>query len=83
MECGASRALCLPYVEVADIERATRRAESLGATVLLSPREGPAAWRSVVAGEDAAEVALWQPKGPPRARQAAAVSGSRTGGASV
>jgi predicted enzyme related to lactoylglutathione lyase len=83
VECGTSRALWLPYIEVADIEQATRRAEGLGASVLLTPREGPAGWRSVVVAEDAAEVALWQPKGAPRARQAAAVSGSRTGGASV
>jgi predicted enzyme related to lactoylglutathione lyase len=52
----------LPYVEVADIDQATRRGGALGAAVMLEPREGPAGWRSVLAVPDGAEVALWQPK---------------------
>jgi predicted enzyme related to lactoylglutathione lyase len=62
VECGTGHPVWLPYVQVADIVYATDRARSLGATVLLEPREGPAGWRSVVAAPASAEVALWQPK---------------------
>ena len=62
VECGVRPSAWLPYVEVADIERATARAWELGAAVLLEPREGPAGWRSVVAEPAGGQVALWQPK---------------------
>jgi predicted enzyme related to lactoylglutathione lyase len=62
VECGARRALWLPYVEIPHIERATERARELGAKVLLEPSEGPAGWRSVVAVPEGAEIALWQAK---------------------
>jgi predicted enzyme related to lactoylglutathione lyase len=62
VECPARRPVWLPYVEVADIEAATRRARVLGASVVLEPREGPAGWRSVVAASTAGEIAFWQPK---------------------
>ena len=62
VECAARRPLWLPYVEVADVQRATDRARALGATVTLAPREGPAGWRSVVAAPAAGEVAFWQPQ---------------------
>jgi predicted enzyme related to lactoylglutathione lyase len=62
VECAARRPLWLPYVEVANVERATECARALGATVTLAPREGPAGWRSVVAAPAAGEVAFWQPK---------------------
>jgi uncharacterized protein len=62
VECAARRPLWLPYVEVADVQRATDRARALGATVTLEPREGPAGWRSVVAAPAAGEVAFWQPQ---------------------
>jgi predicted enzyme related to lactoylglutathione lyase len=62
VEHDAERAMWLPYVEVGDIACATRRAEALGASVILDPREGPAGWRSVVSAPAGAEVALWQPK---------------------
>lgn len=62
VECAARRPLWLPYVEVADVEAATRRARELGASVVLEPREGPAGWRSVVAASPAGEIAFWQPK---------------------
>jgi predicted enzyme related to lactoylglutathione lyase len=62
VERDAERALWLPYVEVPDVRVAADRARELGASVLLEPREGPAGWRSVVAGPAAAEIALWQPK---------------------
>jgi hypothetical protein len=62
VECPTKRPLWLPYVEVDDIVEMTDRARRLGATVMLSPREGPAGWRSVVAAPAAGEIALWQPK---------------------
>ncbi len=62
VECEASTPTWLPYVEVAAIETATERARSLGASVLLAPREGPIGWRSVVATRAAGEIAFWQPK---------------------
>jgi predicted enzyme related to lactoylglutathione lyase len=62
VECETERPLWLPYVEVGDVNRATDRARSLGARVLLSPREGPAGWRSVVATPAGGEMAFWQPK---------------------
>jgi predicted enzyme related to lactoylglutathione lyase len=63
VECGTERALWLPYVEVDRIALATDRARTLGATVLLEPREGPAGWRSVIATDHGGEVGLWQRKG--------------------
>lgn len=62
VQCATGHALWLPYVEVDDIADSTDRAQMLGATVMLSPREGPAGWRSVVATSAAGEIALWQPK---------------------
>jgi predicted enzyme related to lactoylglutathione lyase len=63
VECGTTRALWLPYVEVSQIDTATALARQLGASVLLEPREGPAGWRSVIATPEAGEIALWQQKG--------------------
>jgi predicted enzyme related to lactoylglutathione lyase len=62
VECQTKRPLWLPYVEVSQIADATERARTLGASVLLEPREGPAGWRSVVAAPAGAEIAFWQPK---------------------
>jgi predicted enzyme related to lactoylglutathione lyase len=62
VERDTERSLWLPYVEVDDVVEATQRARTLGASVLLDAREGPAGWRSVVAAPAAAEIALWQPK---------------------
>jgi predicted enzyme related to lactoylglutathione lyase len=62
VQCPTERALWLPYVEVPQIDAITDRARDLGATVLLSPREGPAGWRSVVGTRAAGEIAFWQPK---------------------
>jgi predicted enzyme related to lactoylglutathione lyase len=55
--------LWLPYVQVCDIEETTARAQDLGASVQLEPREGPAGWRSILAVPAGAEIALWQSKG--------------------
>jgi predicted enzyme related to lactoylglutathione lyase len=62
VECGTRRAGWLPYVEVERIEATTERAQSLGASVLLSPREGPAGWRAVVSTPAGGEIAFWQQK---------------------
>jgi predicted enzyme related to lactoylglutathione lyase len=62
VEHDAERPFWLPYVEVENLEDATERARVLGASVLLSPREGPSGWRSILATPAGAEIALWQPK---------------------
>jgi predicted enzyme related to lactoylglutathione lyase len=62
VQCATERPLWLPYVEVDRIDLVTERARSLGASVLLGPREGPAGWRSIVSSPDGAQVALWQQK---------------------
>jgi uncharacterized protein len=62
VECRTHNPVWLPYVEVAEIDGATERARQLGADVLLEPRDGPARWRSVVAGRAGGEIAFWQPK---------------------
>jgi predicted enzyme related to lactoylglutathione lyase len=62
VECGTTRSLWLPYVEVAEIGAATDRARRLGASLLLEPREGPAGWRSVVSTPAGGEIAFWQSK---------------------
>jgi uncharacterized protein len=63
VECGTERALWLPYVEVRSAAAATAQAAALGASTVLSPREGPAGWRSVVRTPEGGEIAFWQPKG--------------------
>jgi predicted enzyme related to lactoylglutathione lyase len=62
VECPTRHAIWLPYVEVCDIEAATEQARGLGARTLLTPREGPAGWRSVVASPAGGEIAFWQQK---------------------
>ena len=62
VECDTRRPLWLPYVEVPEIVHATEHARSLGAAVLLEPREGPAGWRSVVRTAAGGELAFWQGK---------------------
>jgi predicted enzyme related to lactoylglutathione lyase len=63
---GASEPVWLPYVEVADIDDAVRRARVVGAEITLPATEGPAGWRGVVATADTAAIGLWQPKRRPR-----------------
>lgn len=62
VQCPTPHPLWLPYVNVERIGEVTDRARMLGARVLLSPREGPAGWRSVVAAPSTGEIALWQSK---------------------
>jgi predicted enzyme related to lactoylglutathione lyase len=81
VECpeAGEHPLWLPYVEVPDIGRATKRAEAAGGQVALAPREGPRGWRSVVSTPLGGEIAFWQrkndrrrasgPVGPPAGRR--------------
>jgi predicted enzyme related to lactoylglutathione lyase len=62
VECRTERALWLPYVEVRSIVAVTERAQALGASVTLAPREGPYGWRSVVTTAAGGEIGFWQPK---------------------
>lgn len=62
VECATGRPLWLPYVGVEDVQGSTEHARRLGASVLLSPREGPAGWRSVVSSPTGGELAFWQQK---------------------
>jgi predicted enzyme related to lactoylglutathione lyase len=62
VECEERQPGWLPYVEVDEIGAATECARSLGAAVVLGPREGPAGWRSVIAAPAGANLAFWQPK---------------------
>jgi predicted enzyme related to lactoylglutathione lyase len=62
VECGTERAVWLPYVEVGSVPTATEQAVTLGGSVMLSPREGPAGWRSVVTSPAGGEIAFWQMK---------------------
>jgi hypothetical protein len=62
VECPTSRPLWLPYVQVDDVSAVADRARTVGASVLLEPREGPAGWRTVVATPAGGEIAFWQAK---------------------
>lgn len=62
IECGAHPAQWLPYVVVDRVDETTSIARTLGASVLLEPREGPAGWRSVVTSPSSGAVALWELK---------------------
>lgn len=51
----------LPYIGVDDVEEVTRRAEELGARVILAPTEVPSKGRySIVLDPSGASVAFWQ-----------------------
>jgi uncharacterized protein len=62
VECSTGRPTWMPYVQVGSVQGATERARTLGAAVLLEPREGPAGWRSAIASPAGGEMAFWQPK---------------------
>ena len=62
VECATSRPVWVPYVRVRRIREVTERARSLGASVLLEPREAATGWRSVVSTVQGGEIAFWQPK---------------------
>ena len=63
VESSTAKPLWLPYVARSGTSAsATDRAVSLGASLLLAPREGPAGWRSVVSTPVGGEIAFWQQK---------------------
>lgn len=62
VECGLQPARWIPYAVVQHVGAATTRADRLGASVLLEPREGPWGWRSVVASPECGAIALWELK---------------------
>jgi predicted enzyme related to lactoylglutathione lyase len=62
VECGTSRAVWVPYLDVSRIDEATECARLFGASVLLEPREGAGGWRSVVRVPEGGEIAFWQSK---------------------
>ncbi|HXB57452.1 MAG TPA: VOC family protein [Vicinamibacteria bacterium] len=54
----------LAYVEVGDVEAATKKAKSLGATVMQDVTEVPGmGWFSVIVDPTGAALGLWKPKG--------------------
>lgn len=53
----------LAYVLVDDIEASTRKAKSLGATIMRDVMEvGDAGWLSIIADPTGAHLGLWKPK---------------------
>ncbi|WP_428263102.1 VOC family protein [Haliangium sp.] len=50
----------IPFAQVADVDAATQKAESLGATVIKAKTRGPAGEFSIVRDPGGAAVALWQ-----------------------
>ena len=58
--CGAQLPVWIPYVEVDDVDVATDRAVSLGATTVLAPRPGPHGRRAWCARPAAGDLAFWQ-----------------------
>ena len=51
-----------PYVQVDDLDAATKRAKKLGATVLQAPAEGPAGTYMPIQEPGGAVFALFQPR---------------------
>jgi predicted enzyme related to lactoylglutathione lyase len=53
----------LPYVGVDDIEAATKKAKSLGATIMKDVTEvGEFGWLSIIVDPTGAHLGLWKPK---------------------
>lgn len=50
----------LPYVQVEDVDAATKKAVKLGATILKPKSRGPAGDFSIVQDPGGAAIALWQ-----------------------
>jgi uncharacterized protein len=52
----------LPYVVVDDLDRATKQATSLGATVVRNASDGPAGTSVIIADPGGAQLALFKPR---------------------
>ena len=59
-EPDAPAARWLPYIQVEDVDEATRRALELGAAVVQPKTAGPAGFFTTIADPTGAHVALWQ-----------------------
>jgi uncharacterized protein len=57
---GGANAGWLPYVEVDDVDAATKKAVKLGAKLIKDKSRGPAGEFSVVQDPGGAAIALWQ-----------------------
>jgi hypothetical protein len=57
---GGDAAGWLPFVQVADVDAATKKAVKLGAALLKEKSRGPAGEYSVVLDPGGAAIALWQ-----------------------
>jgi hypothetical protein len=57
---GNATAGWVPYVQVDDVDAATKKATKLGATLLEPKRRGPAGDFSVIRDPGGAAIALWQ-----------------------
>ena len=58
---GTSDAGWVPYVQVADVDDATKKATQLGARVVREKTAGPAGVYTTIEDPSGAQVALWQP----------------------
>jgi predicted enzyme related to lactoylglutathione lyase len=56
----AATARWLPYIQVEDLDEATRRAQELGATIVQPRTAGPAGHFTTISDPTGAQVALWQ-----------------------
>ena len=59
-DADAPTARWLPYIQVEDLEEATRRALELGASVVRPRTAGPAGFFTTISDPTGAQVALWQ-----------------------
>jgi hypothetical protein len=62
-DAQASTARWLPYIQVEDLEEATRRALDLGASIVQPKTAGPAGFFTTISDPTGAHVALWQAPG--------------------
>jgi predicted enzyme related to lactoylglutathione lyase len=60
----ASTARWLPYIQVEDVDEATRRALELGASLVQPKTAGPAGFFTTISDPTGAHVALWQAPEP-------------------
>ena len=61
----ASEARWLPYIQVEDLDEATRRAVELGASIVQPRAAGPAGHFTTISDPTGAHLALWQAPDPP------------------
>ena len=62
VECGASRALWIPQLDVSRIDESADYRRRFGASGHLEPVGGAASWRGVVRVPEGGEIAFWLAK---------------------